>query len=77
MSKIIRTLIDALIAIQGLFMNADAGFDSKKLRTICEQLDIFPYIDLNKRNTKDPDQNDYLIDPQLYNEHFVVERTNA
>jgi transposase len=76
-SKIIDTLIDALIAVEGLFMNADAGFDSKNLRAMCDQLDIFPNIDLNKRNAKDPDQNDYLFDPQLYKERFVVERTNA
>ena len=76
-SKIVGTLIDALIAVEGLFMNADAGFDSKKLRVLCDQLEIFPNIDLNKRNTKDPDQNDYLFDPQLYKERFVVERTNA
>jgi transposase len=76
-SKIIGTLIDALIAVEGLFMNVDAGFDSKKLRALCDRLDIFPNIDLNKRNTKDSDQNDYLFDPQLYKERFVVERTNA
>lgn len=76
-SKIIATLKDALIAIEGLFMNADAGFDSKKLRNLCEQLDINANIDFNKRNNKNLDQNDYLLDPQLYKERFVVERTNA
>ncbi|MEL7124351.1 MAG: IS5 family transposase [Bacteroidota bacterium] len=76
-SKIIDTLVDALIAFEGLFMNADAGFDCKKLRTYCEQLDIFPNIALNRRNSKNPDQNDYLFDDQLYMDRFVVERTNA
>jgi len=77
MSKLTTTLSDSLIAIEGLFMNADAGFDSQKLRTLCEQLEIFPNIDQNKRNTKKPDQYDYLFDPQLYKERFVIERTNA
>ena len=76
-SKIISTLMDACIAVKGLFLNADAGFDSKNLRTLFEQLDIFPNIDFNKRNTKNLDQHDYLFDPQLYKERFVVERTNA
>lgn len=76
-SKIISTLMDACIAVKGLFLNADAGFDSKSLRTFFEQLDIFANIDFNKRNTKNLDQHDYLFDPQLYKERFVVERTNA
>ena len=76
-SKIISTLMDACIAVKGLFLNADAGFDSKNLRTLFEQLDIFPNIDFNKRNTKNLDQHNYLFDPQLYKERFVVERTNA
>lgn len=77
MHKITRTLSDSLIAIKGLFMNADAGFDCQKMRTLCEQLEIFPNIDHNKRNTKELDQYEYLFDPQLYKERFVVERTNA
>jgi len=37
MSKLTETLSDSLIAIKGLFMNANAGFDRQKLRTLCEQ----------------------------------------
>jgi len=77
MHKITRTLSDSLIAIKGLFMNADAGFDSQKMRILCEQLEIVPNIEHNKRNTKALDQYDYLFDPQLYKQRFVVERTNA
>jgi len=77
MHKITRTLSDSLIAIKGLFMNADAGFDCQKMRTLCEQLEIFPNIDHNQQNTRVMDQYDYLFDPQLYKERFVVVRTNA
>ena len=76
-SEILDTLIDAQIPIDGLFMNADAGFDSKELRTICESHGIISNFDINKRNSKDPDINDYYLDNQLYKERFAVERTNA
>ena len=75
--KIIQTLKDSTIEYRGLFMNADAGFDSKNLRRICDQLQIIANFDLNKRNSKCPDQNDYYFDNQLYKERFAVERTNA
>lgn len=77
MSKIVDTLKDAAIEHRDLFMNADAGFDSQTLRKVCDQEDIIANLDQNKRNSKNPDQNDYLFDNQLYKERFVVERTNA
>lgn len=76
-SKIIDTLGDSEIEYQGLFMNADAGFDSQLLRIICDRLEIIANFDINKRNSKNPDQNDYYFDNQLYKERFAVERTNA
>lgn len=77
MSKIIKTLVDSQILYEGLFMNADAGFDSQNLRRLCEELDIIANFDINKRNLKNLDQNDYYFDNQLYKERFAVERTNA
>ena len=60
----------------GLFMNADAGFDSKAFRNLCLQYGIIPNIDFNKRNAKNSDY-EYLLDEQLYQQRYVVERTNA
>lgn len=77
MSKIKQTLKDANIEYEGLFMNADAGFDGKELRDDCENSDIVPNFDINKRNSKNPDKHDYYFDNQLYKERFAVERTNA
>jgi transposase len=74
--KICQRLEDAQIDPQGLVMNADAGFDSKGFRSLCEDLEILANIDINKRNSKKADY-EYLIDPQLYKERFSVERTNA
>jgi transposase len=76
-SKIIRTLNRSQIEHEGLFMNADAGFDSQNFRAFCDRLSILANFDSNKRNSKNPDQNDYYFDNQLYKERFVVERTNA
>ena len=76
-SKIFNTLTDSGISCKGLFLNADAGFDSKKLRMFCSNLGVIPNFCKNKRNTKDLDMEDYPFDSHLYKERFVVERTNA
>ncbi len=73
-AKIIGTLGEAGIEYQGLFLNADAGFDSKKMREFCEGLEISPNIAVNKRNGGD---HDYVLDDELYEGRFVIERTNA
>lgn len=62
------------ISTEGLFLNADAGFDSTDFRTFCYKNDIIANIDQNKRNGV---ENEYLFDELLYKERFVVERTNA
>lgn len=77
MSKIMADLNAATIDHEGLFMNADAGFDSREFREYCEANGLIPNFDLNKRNSKDPDEHDYYFDDELYKERFAVERTNA
>lgn len=74
--KILQDLKDAAINSNGLFMNADAGFDSIAFREICRGADIIANIDFNKRNSKNTD-NQALLDDLLYKERFSVERTNA
>ena len=74
-NKILDTLNKAKIRIDGLFLNADAGFDSKELRDLCKKLEIFPNIAINQRNgTVDED---IFIDELLYEERYCIERTNA
>lgn len=73
----LERLIDANICVSGLFLNADAGFDSSGFRSLLESFDIHANIDRNKRGGKDPDLNDHYFDSQLYTERFAVERTNA
>ena len=72
----IADLEQSNIETNGLFMNADAGFDSEGFRRICFTKGIIANIDFNKRNSKNTD-NQPLLDDLLYKERFSVERTNA
>ncbi len=69
------TLEQANIPIKGLFMNADAGFDSKDFRSSCNKMEINANICFNKRNGN-ADRDEYF-DQELYDERYAVERTNA
>jgi hypothetical protein len=62
------------IAIDGLFLNADSGFDSKEFREFCISQDIVGNIAFNPRNGSNEDS---LLDDLLYKCRFVIERTNA
>lgn len=70
----VTSLQQSNISVEGLFLNADAGFDTIPFRNCLFKYDIFDNIDNNKRNGK----NDVsFLDEALYKERFVVERTNA
>jgi len=69
------TLEKAEIAVGGLFLNADAGFDSKDFRKSCGKKDINANVCFNKRNGN-ADRDEYF-DKELYDERYAVERTNA
>jgi len=69
------TLKQADISLDGLFLNADAGFDSKNFRESCSKKEIHANICFNKRNGN-TDRNEYF-DQDLYNERYAVELTNA
>ena len=69
------TLEQADITVEGLFLNADAGFDSKDFRASCSKKDIIANICFNKRNGN-LDRDEYF-DQELYSERYAVERTNA
>lgn len=72
--KMWKALESAQIPIDGLFLNADAGFDSNEFRDACFLRDIVGNIDQNSRNG---DQKDIVFDELLYQNRFVIERTNA
>lgn len=76
-NQLCQTLIKAGINLNGLFLNADAGFDSEELRELCYQKGIFPNIDFNPRNNR-KQQNQYIyFDEELYKKRTVIEHANA
>lgn len=72
---ITKQLTKAEIPLAGLFINADAGFDSQKLRGAFQDKDMIANFCFNKRNGQDND--DIYFDEKLYEERFAIERTNA
>ena len=69
------TLEQADIPVDGLFLNADAGFDSKDFRKSCGKKEINANICFNKRNGN-ADRDEYF-DKELYDKRYSIERTNA
>jgi hypothetical protein len=62
------------IAIEGLFLNADSGFDTIDFRILCQECEIFDNIYANKCNGI---ENLSFFDELLYEQRFVIERTSA
>ncbi len=75
LDELFQTLAKANIPIDGLFVNADAGFDSKEFRSKCFEYGIIPNTAINPRNGN----NDEIIifDEMLYQQRYTIERTNA
>lgn len=73
---LLTMLHDADIRTDGLFLNADAGFDTKKLRSLCYEHAIIPNFYLNPRNGTKADRDDYF-DPELYKHRAVIEHAFA
>ncbi len=61
--------------MDGLFMNADTGFDADNLRRKCEEKGIIANIARNKRNSSADDDN--YFDEKLYKQRYSIERINA
>jgi len=70
------TVSKASILLDGLFANADSGFDSKDFREGCLEKGIFSNVAFNYRNGNNNDEI-YLLDELLYEERYSIERTNA
>lgn len=70
------TLEQADISVQGVFLNADAGFDSKNFKQACDKKEINANVCFNKRNGNTQNREEYF-DQDLYDQRYAVERTNA
>lgn len=75
--EMINQLESAGIDTRGVFLNADAGFDTKEFKSICIQREIESNVKVNPRNTKQRDVSDYHFDEMLYRKRTAVERANA
>ena len=71
---ILNDLEQSHIRVDGLFLNADAGFDSDVLRDILREKEIIANICINKRREN---ADDIFVDDELYAERYSIERTNA
>lgn len=74
--ELLALLKEAGIETAGLFLNADAGFDSKEFRSACEEREIEANIPANARNNPLPEQQ-YYFDELLYKRRNVIEQANA
>ena len=77
--ELCQMLVTAGINIKGLFLNADAGFDSQELRQVCTDKEIEANIDINSRNNKTENQSDdyQYFDEELYKCRTIIEHANA
>jgi transposase len=75
-SQMCELMKEAEINLDGVFMNADAGFDAESLRRACSERNIEANIDQNPRNTTGKDGYLYF-DEELYKRRYVIEQTNA
>jgi len=76
LNEMFSVLEKASIALDGLFINADSGFDSKSFRLACAERGIYANVDFNPRNGES-NEYEYLLDDELYKERYSIERTNA
>ncbi|GEO07501.1 IS5 family transposase ISMac11 [Adhaeribacter aerolatus] len=75
-NQLCNLLKEAGIETEGLFLNADAGFDSAGFRSLCAEMKIEANIAFNPRNGKPSD--DYVyFDEQLFKRRNAIERANA
>lgn len=73
--ELVSQLKDCGLEIDGLFNDADAGFDAKSFRMALAKHGIIANVCPNPRRGEPTE--DYLFDPEMYKERWKIERTNA
>jgi len=80
-AEVFKPMCDILeqagINMDGLFLNADSGFDSAGMQKVCEEKGIIANIDQNARRSNEPTLQYRYFDELLYKRRFVIERMNA
>ena len=70
-------LEEAHIALEGLFLNADSGFDAQILREDCFRRGIEANIARNPRSSNREEAEGSYLDHELYRQRTAIERTNS
>ena len=70
---LVEQLAASGIRVHGLFVNADAGFDSQEFRDACTRLGIELNVPRNYRGAKQIDD-DTFFDELMYEQRYAVER---
>lgn len=65
------------INLKGLFLNADSGFDTNKLRLLCQRRQIEDNIATNPRSVANLGSEGRYFDEELYKRRGVIEQANA
>jgi transposase len=76
MTQLISSLEEAEIPVEGLFLNADAGFDCATMKTVCTHHQIELNVSKNRRNSSSTNQYEYF-DHILYIKRGAIERSYA
>ena len=75
LSELFSGLNSSALPVSGLFLNADAGFDTEQFRRGCHEHKVFPNVAFNKRRGKQGEEE--FLDELLYKQRYCIERTNA
>lgn len=75
--ELTSVLETAGIDTQWLFLNADPGFDSEELRSICSEAQIEANVKENPRNKKEQNEQYTYFDEELYKRRTKIEHANA
>lgn len=75
--ELCSVLKEAGVDLNGVFMNADSGFDTEALHQKCADTGIEANIYQNIRNKKEDSDAYRYFDEELYKRRFVIERMNA
>lgn len=76
MAELCGLLAEAGIEQEGLFLNADAGFDSQAFRSLCSEMKIEANVAFNPRNGAGNGEYVYF-DEELFKNRTVIEHANA
>lgn len=75
--ELLQLLESATISHDGIFLNADPGFDSEVLDELCQEKRIELNVKPNPRNEKERDINYRYFDEELYKKRTRIEHANA